>query len=149
MWLCGYAAVVRWRLLGPLRSADPRCGTSGGFTGSPRCCAPVAPPYKRFGGQPCQKQCPVPRLPRRGGAIRRIVGLKSYITIGKNCTHALLALSGGDVGRGKNKKDGDKLNLGKQTVIMETSYVPYPSGLFPWASRPKDPRGEPRAPHVH
>jgi hypothetical protein len=52
IWLCGYAAVVRWTLLGPLRSADPRCCTSGGFTGSPRCCAPVAPPYKRFGGQP-------------------------------------------------------------------------------------------------
>ena len=64
IWLCGYAAVVRWTLLGPLRSADPRCCTSGGFTGSPRCCAPVAPPYKRFGGiggQPAQKQCPVPR----------------------------------------------------------------------------------------
>ena len=44
IWLCGYAAVVRWTLLGPLRSADPRCCTSGGFTGSPRCCAPVAPP---------------------------------------------------------------------------------------------------------
>ena len=44
IWLCGYAAVVRWTLLGPLRSADPRCCTSGGFTGSQRCYAPVAPP---------------------------------------------------------------------------------------------------------
>jgi hypothetical protein len=48
-----------------MSTADPRRATCCGFYGAPRACgasgAP-APPFQRFGGQPAQKQCPVPRL---------------------------------------------------------------------------------------
>jgi hypothetical protein len=44
MWLRGYAAVVRWTLLGPLRSADPRCCTSGGSRGLSGATPPLRPP---------------------------------------------------------------------------------------------------------
>jgi hypothetical protein len=65
-----------------MSTADPRRATCCGFYGVPRACgasgAP-APPFQRFGGQPAQKQCPVPRLkshvPVKRRALRGAGGL--------------------------------------------------------------------------
>ena len=72
-----------------MSTADPRRATCCGFYGVPRACgasgAP-APPFQRFGGQPAQKQCPVPRLllPKRSPAcqLRLVHALKFLAALG-------------------------------------------------------------------
>jgi hypothetical protein len=62
IWPCGYAAVVRWTLLGPLRSADPRCCTSGGSRGLNGAAPPLRPPISGLVvSLDRSSQCPVPR----------------------------------------------------------------------------------------